>query len=437
MVKRHTIEWWHVKCPVNRSWNHEGPVWASFRIPGFSHARNAHVTDSWVTMNVKVSYGFIRILTFHAMLISYDHYATILSGFWWVWYAQLEIDVDLNIAFHRFHMASYSDPWQKYPMPSTVKECGRSFLCTSLRINLQLDSGYSRYIQGSLVRNCLVKQKSLGKSKKVPATTSTCVPHLRKDQLRQACPGTPIRKVWLRRISGSQKHGYSLSSGILRIGCWIRRNWGCGTGCLNQVQSVCKATFWLPSWHSASIPRVLFGQLFNTTCGTRPIAHGFPGEISNWPALEAVCFWSFLHGSSETLPNCFPLRAWARQSCHVYWYSFLSNTQNLELSCLIEPYDAKTVQRISIPLIHVRVFKARVRSLLLFCFFSAHRTSLKWWNMKSAIVSFSDLRWPEMTWVKWFFADPPPTPPPFARWTKRENGKNRSAWPWEDLGCLG
>ena len=180
MVKRHTIEWRHVKCPVNRSWNHEGPVWASFRIPGFSHARNAHVTDSWVTMNVKVSYGFIRIFTFHAMLISYDHYATILSGFWWVWYAQLEIDVDLNIAFHRFHVASYSDPWQRYPMPSTVKECGRSFLCTSLRMNLQLDSGYSRYIQarGSKLFG---QTKSLGKSKKVPATTSTCAPHSRKD----------------------------------------------------------------------------------------------------------------------------------------------------------------------------------------------------------------------------------------------------------------
>ena len=75
--------------------------------------------------------------------------------------------------------------------------------------------------------------------------------------LRQACLRTPIRKVWLRRISGSKNMAIvypQVFSGILRIGCWIRRNWGCGTGCLSQVQSVCKATFWLPSWHSASIP---------------------------------------------------------------------------------------------------------------------------------------------------------------------------------------
>ena len=99
--------------------------------------------------------------------------------------------------------------------------------------------------------------KSLGKSKKVPATTSTCVPHSRTDQLRQACLRTPIRKVWLRRISGSKNMAIvypQVFSGILRIGCWIRRNWGCGTGYLSQVHSVCKATFWLPSWHSASIP---------------------------------------------------------------------------------------------------------------------------------------------------------------------------------------
>ena len=105
------------------------------------------------------------------MLISYDHYATILSGFWWVWYAQLEIDVDLNIAFNRFHVASYSDPWQRYPMPSTVKECGRSFLCTSLRMNLQLDST-SRLV----VRNCLVKQKALESRKRFQLPP----PHVRR-----------------------------------------------------------------------------------------------------------------------------------------------------------------------------------------------------------------------------------------------------------------
>ena len=122
------------------------------------------------------SYLFLRFMRCASLMTTMPLYSVGSA----VWYAQLEIDVDLSIAFNRFHMASYSDPWQRYPMPSTVKECGRSFLCTSLRMNLQLDSGYSRYIQarGSKLFG---QTKSLGKSKKVPATTSTCAPHSRKD----------------------------------------------------------------------------------------------------------------------------------------------------------------------------------------------------------------------------------------------------------------
>ena len=84
-----------------------------------------------------------------------------------------------------------------------------------------------------------------------------------------------------------------------------------------------------------------------------PIAHGFPGEISNW-LRPKLLFWSFLHGSSETLPNCFPLRAWARSelSCTLIFFSFKQEESGAFM--LERAVRRKTVQRISIPWIHTR-----------------------------------------------------------------------------------
>ena len=154
-------------------------------------------------------------------------------------------------------------------MPSTVKECGRSFLCTSLRMNLQLDSGYSR--SRLVVRNCLVKLKALESRKRFQLQP----PHVYRIRGRinwGRHPKDPNTKSVAAPNLGFQKHSYSLSSGILRYSqdrLLMRRNWGCGTGCLSQVQSVCKATFWLPSWHSASIPVL---RVLSVNCLTRHVA---------------------------------------------------------------------------------------------------------------------------------------------------------------------
>ena len=129
-------------------------------------------------------------------------------------------------------------------------------------------------------------------------------------------------------------------------------------------------------------PLLTFGEhprVLSVNCLTQHVERAdcswVPWGDQQLTALEAVVL-EFLARFFRNTSKLFSLEGVSASelSCILIFFSFKNPESGAFM--LDRAVRRKTVQRISIPLIHVRVFKARVRSLLLFCF-SQHRTSLK------------------------------------------------------------